>query len=170
MLKSLLSTALLCLMTTITNAQEESQQDGPSVTQTTHQDWQSICVEEAEKAEFCLIRQQFTIELPDGKIAGVTVIVSSQNDEYIIEIKLPLGLDLRNGLTMQVDDIEEINLPFTTCVTQGCIVMSALDKALVSSFKSGSQLQFRVMFISLNERVNINASLLGFSRALLMLK
>ena len=168
-LKSLLNAALLCLMTTAAGAQEQSQQDGPSITRTMHQDWQSICVDEAERASFCVIRQQLNVEFPDGAFADVTVIVSRQSEGYIIEIKLPLGLDLRSGLTLQVDQAEEIDLPFTTCVTQGCIAMSVLDDTRVSSFKNGAQLQVEFALVSLNEKLRINASLLGFSRAFSMI-
>ena len=168
--KSLMNVAVFCLMTTAANAQNDTQKDGPSVTRTMHQDWQSICVDEADKSEFCIIRQQLTVAFPNGNSAAVTVLVSRQNNGYIIEVKLPLGLDLRNGLSVRVDANDEISLPFTTCVTQGCIVMSVLDEALISSFKGGSQLQFGVRLISSNDEININASLYGFSRAFLMLK
>ena len=169
-LKVSLNTAILCIMTTVASAQEESQQDGPKVTQTVHQDWQSICVKEAERPELCLIRQQRTVEFSNRQVADVTIIISRQTEGYIIEIKLPLGLDLRSGLTMQVDQTKEINLPFTTCVTQGCIAMSVLDEAMISIFKVGSQLQIGFNLVSLNEKLLINASLHGFSRAFAMIK
>ena len=168
--KSLMNVAVFCLMTTAANAQNDTQKDGPSMTRTMHQDWQSICVDEADKSAFCFIRQQKTVEFPNGQFAEVIVIISRQNEGYIIEIKLPLGLDLRSGLTMRVDQTKEINLSFTTCVTQGCIAMSVLDEALISIFKSGSQLQIGFNLVSLNETFLINASLHGFSRALSMIK
>lgn len=168
--KSLMNVAVFCLMTTAANAQNDTQKDGPSVTRTMHQYWQSICVDDVDKSAFCLIRQQRTVEFPNGQFAEVIVIISRQNEGYIIEIKLPLGLDLRSGLTMQVDQSKEINLPFTTCVTKGCIAMSVLDEAMISIFKVGSQLQIGFNLVSLNEKLLINASLHGFSRAFAMIK
>ncbi len=169
-LKASLNIAIFCLMATFASAQNDTQKDGPSVTQTTHQDWQSICVDEVDKSEFCLIRQQLNVEFPDGAFTDVAVIVSRQSEGYIIEIKLPLGVDLRSGLTLQVDQSEKINLPFTTCVTQGCIAMRVLDDAGIARFKNGSQFQAEFALVSLNEKLRIDASLLGFSRAFSMIK
>lgn len=166
-LKESLNTAIVCLMATGASALNESQQDGPKVTQTIHQDWQSICVKEEDKPELCIIRQPLTVKLLNGQVVDALIVISRQNEGYILEIKLPLGLDLRGGLILQVDANAKINRPFTTCITKGCIVLTDLNEALISSFKSGVKLKISFALISSVEKLHhISASLLGFSRAI----
>ncbi|MCG5516419.1 MULTISPECIES: invasion associated locus B family protein [Ectothiorhodospira] len=134
-------------------------------TRTTHQDWQSVCLE-VDGSERCQIQQTLEMEGAEGRGPAMQVNIRDMRDgTRIIEVLLPLGLDLRGGIVMQVDDGTEYNAPFLTCFEQGCLTARPLDPELEEAMRSGTNM--RVGFRPFNNEQIIVAdiSLMGFTAA-----
>ena len=139
--------------------------DGPSVTRTQHRDWVSICVGQAASVTRCAMQQVLRAEQPDGRQLQFQVSITRQEDQNLAEIALPLGLDLRAGVVVQVDESDEINIPIVTCLAQGCVAVLALDDPLIEIMKRGSRMKLGFLTLGSSEVFVAEFSLMGFTRA-----
>ena len=83
---------------------------------------------------------------------------------------LPLGVDLRSGMVLRVDNYEEIKAPYLRCTNAGCDVQVELTAELVAQLKKGLKLQVGFRPFGSSKTVVIDASLKGFTRAFDRLK
>lgn len=137
--------------------------------------WEKICVD-AKKPNTCRISQVlFLTKMVEGKqqtlgrILGLTIFyaddVKAKKRNPYISIQMPLGVDLRPGAVLRVDEGQEIRLPYLQCTGAGCDASLPLDSKLLKSFEAGKSI--RVGFRAWGaEDVNVvEASLIGFTQA-----
>ena len=139
--------------------------DGPSVTRTQHRDWQSVCSSRPGGDVVCIIQQALQVELPDGQPLGMLATVSLAGDSYVLEIAMPLGLELRAGLVLQIDSGAETPLPVATCVPQGCAAVMELDAGWMDGLRQGQILRLGFQIFGLEQTNVVEFSLAGFTRA-----
>ncbi|HET58143.1 MAG TPA: invasion associated locus B family protein [Deltaproteobacteria bacterium] len=137
----------------------------PEPTVTAYQDWMVICVEK-DDGTVCTMRQ--TQDLKTEQVSGrlVRATVGTRPDgTAIMELMLPLGLDLRAGIAVKVDDKPEFGASFLTCTKDGCMVLLPLDEKLLASLKSGNVARVFSRPFGSEKAMVITISLMGFSRA-----
>ncbi len=130
----------------------------------THGDWEIRC---ATATETCFLYQlmlndegtpvaEFSIvKLPLGSeaVAGATIVA-------------PLGTLLTRGVVFAVDDAEAVQYPFSWCTRPGCFARFGLTDLLVSSMKSGSNVNIALYSIANAQKaIPVTASLNGFTAA-----
>ncbi|MFD0987055.1 invasion associated locus B family protein [Methyloligella solikamskensis] len=137
---------------------------GASSLTETHDDWTVGCSVQAD-GKRCVMSQalgnkqtgqrllSMELQPKDGAIEGV--------------ILAPFGLRLAKGLTLKVDDQEQLGEPagFTTCVEAGCVVPIAFDADQISKLSSGETLTINAENGSTSEPVKLTISLKGFDAA-----
>ncbi|WP_063465792.1 invasion associated locus B family protein [Ectothiorhodospira sp. BSL-9] len=134
-------------------------------TRTTHQDWQSVCLE-VEGTERCQIQQTLEMDGAEGRGPAMQVNIRDMRDgTRIIEVLLPLGLDLRAGIVMQVDDGDEYNAPFLTCFEQGCLTARTLDPELEEAMRAGTNMRVGFRPFNSEQILVADVSLMGFTAA-----
>ena len=134
--------------------------------------WAVICAD-ADNAETCRMEQirvvDQTVEGQTkrlGQLLRVTVLyVGEEARRPLLEMKLPLGVDLRPGMVLRVDNHAEVKAPYLRCTNAGCQVQVELTAELVAQLKNGLKLQVGVRFFGSSKTVVIEASLKGFTRA-----
>lgn len=109
----------------------------PEVSETRHKDWVEVCVSENDQRR-CEAIQVLSITQGEQAQPILRATMSRVNDERFIEFALPLGMDLRSGLVMQIDQGEERQFGYSTCVPQGCAGVMALSDELFNALKAGS--------------------------------
>ena len=80
-------------------------------------------------------------------------------------MNLPLGVDLRPGAVIRVDEGPETNLPYLQCTNAGCAVSRQIDNDFLGSMKRGNELFVGFRSWGLADTTVVSVSLMGFSRA-----
>lgn len=133
-------------------------------TSTEYRDWISVCAERAG-AERCEIRQVLSIETEDGQAPLVVATVARLDDQLVLQLVLPLGLDLRPGVVMAVDDQPDRPAPVLTCLQNGCLSALALDAGFMAEMRAGRSLRLGFRPFNTDQTIVVELSLAGFTRA-----
>ena len=136
----------------------------PDAKTTTEQfgDWQLLCTQVAAQ-EQCRISQ--TLNNQQGQTVSVLNVFQDANGSKIVELALPLMVDLVTRPSIQVDEQESETYPYNLCNGQACFTL-VNDEALIDAFKAGQAATVSFKPVSVAESVKIGYSLKGFSRAL----
>ena len=158
MLKNLFRTAALSslLCSSLVFAQE------PRVTE--YQDWVGVCVD-IQGQERCGIQQTLNMESDQGNARLMRASVNLMDNQLVMQLLLPLGIDLRAGIVMQIDEGEEFGAGFLTCVQEGCLVAFPLDETRLAAMRAGSVTKIGFRPFNTNETLVLEMSLMGFTRA-----
>ena len=81
-----------------------------------------------------------------------------------MELALPLGLEHISGMVLQLDNAEDIKLPFATCIDQGCAALADIDAALLARLQRGRVMKAAFRPFGQEQAVVIEVSLLGYQR------
>tara|TARA_B100000780_G_scaffold261950_1_gene214727 strand:- start:450 stop:983 length:534 start_codon:yes stop_codon:yes gene_type:complete len=143
--------------------------DEPSVTRSTYGDWQRLCVMQTA-IPTCEISQTLQVEKDGQSNIAMRITLNKSADAVIMEVALPLGIDLSGGIALQVDEINEINVPFSTCLVQGCAALFTVEKEFLTQLRNGSTLKVAFRPFAQTKSVILNSSLRGFTNAIKVLK
>ena len=133
-------------------------------------DWfvgcQKITVDE-KPVKICEM-QQILEETSSGQaFIKISVIYPRQSKKPVLRIFTPLGVMLRKGMVMQIDDGKEIFLPFAVCVGKppSCIVDGTMENSIVNAMKRGNGGTLTLSF-GKNQQVLAPFSLSGFTKSI----
>jgi len=96
----------------------------------------------------------------------VMMFAVSQEPDTRAVIVLPLGIDLRSGIEMTVDEAYAKRHPFMFCIQDGCQSHVKMDESLVGSFKRGIKGSIAFRTLPGGQIVRVPFSLKGFTAAL----
>lgn len=144
--------------------QTPAPQTEPKLTQTQHQDWVLICAEQAEQKR-CHMQQTLSVQQGEQNQRVLQAIVTRQGDQRLLEIIVPLGVDLRPGLLIQVDENPVGATPYLTCNEAGCISLLNLDNALWRQLRAGQTAKVGLRGVGQAENTVLELSLKGFTAA-----
>ncbi len=144
----------------------QAQESG--VVTATHGDWEIICSSTDNK--LCVMQQAHKsaegrplavikiARLADRNLADGTKIPAQ------LEVLVPLGVVLTNGLSFQVDSKENRIAPYRFCAQAGCRVLEPITDSFVAEMKGGNsaKLSFRTVDGKTREAP---MSLKGFTKA-----
>ena len=148
-----------------TSVTEEDSFEGPSMTRSTYKDWQSLCVIK-EETTICEISQTLEVEKDGQSSVAMRITLTKRADKTLMEVALPLGLDLPAGIVLQVDESNEISVPFATCVAQGCAALVTAEEEFLTELRNGNILKVAFRPFAQTKGVVLNASLRGFTSAM----
>lgn len=135
---------------------------GASTVQETFQDWTVSCgVQEGKK--ICSVSQQ-QVQNNGQRVMAIEVIPSASDSK--INLVLPFGLRLADGISYRIDNGKEARAEFNTCYPGGCVANLPLSNELVSGLKSGQNLILTGKAFDGGQDVPLTVSLKGFSAGL----
>jgi len=123
------------------------------------QDWIVNCNSENK---LCIGNQ--TIRTEKG-LPVALINITHVDENTILEFGLPLMLNLKEGITVEIDNNIFASYDFNVCSGSACFVITKNNTALINSFKSGSEAKVKARTIY-GETLNLKFSLLAFSRSL----
>lgn len=136
------------------------------------QDWQVRCQGGATgpTAPSCFIFQNVVETDKDRQVMMFVVAYPEGQTRPRAVIILPLGIDLRGGLEVTIDDGAAQSYPFLSCFQDGCQAHIELDEQALGNFKRG--LKGVVVFRALpdGKGVRLPISFKGFTAALKSLR
>ena len=148
----------------------------PKVTTQQYDNWTYQCVESG-KDKNCEVSQ--TIRIQNTNINFSVTYTKFLNDKkkeiQLITIISPLGIDLKKTLSLNFDNQEEINLPWSSCEQIGCLVflskgsgneeMDTTYDKVYKKFISGKLLEIGVLGYATKQPLVIQSNLIGFKEA-----
>ena len=97
-------------------------------------------------------------------ILRISIQRQAENDDHMLLVQLPLGLNLPRGIDMIVDDGEAQTLVINTCIPAGCFVTHTLDQAQLDAMKAGNTVAVVMASNDGNEN-RIEMPLSGFTKS-----
>jgi invasion protein IalB len=128
-----------------------------------HGAWSIICDKPAgASAEQCAMMQNVIAE--DRPEVGLSVVVLKTADRKakILRILAPLGVLLKDGMELYVDNNNIGRAYFTRCFSEGCYVEVELDDELMRILRAGKAAVFALRESADQDRVGIPIELTGF--------
>lgn len=138
---------------------------GASAITETHGDWTVICEADATR-KTCIASQ--TLGTREGRQAILSMeAIPAGPDAANILLTLPFGLDLREGVGLDLDEGDlTATAPFSACTERGCLVDMNLAPEELALFRAGGALQLTARPIYEEEDVFFSLPLRGFASAL----
>jgi invasion protein IalB len=128
-----------------------------------HGAWSIICDRPAgASAEQCALMQNVIAE--DRPEVGLSVVVLKTADRKarILRILAPLGVLLKDGMELYVDNNNIGRAYFTRCFSEGCYVEVEIDEELMRIMRAGKNAVFALRESTDQDRVGIPVELEGF--------
>jgi invasion protein IalB len=104
------------------------------------QSWVKTCdTNKSTKQELCLIAED--IRADSGTfIASITLRQLSSEKKTSVLAQVPLGMSLKPGLKLQVDNAAPLSLLYGICDVHNCYGLADLEDSFIASMKGGKQL------------------------------
>ncbi|WP_105401976.1 invasion associated locus B family protein [Neorhizobium sp. T7_12] len=128
-----------------------------------HGAWSIICDRPAgASADQCALMQNVIAE--DRPEVGLSVVVLKTADRKarILRILAPLGVLLKDGMELYVDNNNIGRAYFTRCFSEGCYVEVEIDEELMRILRAGKAAVFALRESADQDRVGIPIELTGF--------
>ncbi|MCL6706194.1 invasion associated locus B family protein [Pseudomonas sp. R2.Fl] len=140
-----------------------AQQAQPGTIRSNHGAWSVICDTPAgSTVEQCALMQNVIAE--DRPEVGLSVVVLKTADRKarILRILAPLGVLLKDGMELYVDNNNIGRAYFTRCFSEGCYVEVEIDEELMKILRAGNSAVFALRESADQDRVGIPIELTGF--------
>jgi invasion protein IalB len=112
----------------------------------------------------CQMVQLRIVEKTKQRILGVLLAYIPARDTNLMEISVPLGVALQNGLIVNADTYKSGPLKFTRCDNEGCYVEGAVGKDVLAALGRATKSQVQVVSVN-GKRYNLVFSMKGFNEA-----
>lgn len=137
----------------------------PPASRVAYDDWLVECFERNEFGQECQIYQRVIMN-NGSAIALVATLAFVPPDNYLgIQVALPLGIDLKEGATITIDDDASLDVGISRCTQQGCLFEGTVTDALEVALREGKSASVTVIVPSEGD-FTIPLSLNGFGAAL----
>jgi len=130
-----------------------------------HRDWYVVCRPPPPGArnEICAAVQCVTAE--DNENVGLTAMVQKYADgQTVLRVVTSLGVFLKKGLGVQIDDRSEMTVPFDRCLPAGCHALLPLEAPHLAKLRTGKTLML-IIYRTREAGIGIPISLAGFAQA-----
>ena len=136
----------------------------PGSVRSNHGAWSIICDRPAgASSEQCALMQNVIAD--DRPEVGLSVVVLKTADRKakILRILAPLGVLLKDGMELYVDNNNIGRAYFTRCFSEGCYVEVEIDDELMRILRAGKNAVFALRESVDQDRVGIPIELTGFA-------
>jgi len=132
-----------------------------------HGDWTVVCQDAANGQKQCSATQLLSRRLDNGQSSRLlqTTVRKLNDTTYLLQFVLPLGVDLRPGIALQVDDKEQRGGQYFACTNVGCIVRMGMDQAFMSELQSGKVARVLYRGANAEKPAAVDVSLKGITAA-----
>ncbi|KAA0873979.1 invasion associated locus B family protein [Nitrincola tapanii] len=135
-----------------------------SIKTTQYEDWASVC-DTSIRPERCEIRQVLRENAQTGGAQLLKASLSKVDDQFLLQLLFPMGIDLRPGIALQIDQQQEQRFQFLTCTQAGCLVAIPVDQAMMINLRAGQVVKLGLKPLNAQRPVVMQMSLRGFNNA-----
>lgn len=126
-------------------------------------DWQVVCTERGDKS--CRAVQALDLAQGDQTMRLLEAMVFYADNQARLTLTFPLGMDLLSGIVLRIDENEEIGLPFSTCLADGCRVMGNIGDDVMMQLMAGRVMRVGFRGFGEEQTLVLDVSLRGSARA-----
>jgi invasion protein IalB len=138
---------------------------GASALSETYGGWSVNC-QAANNVKSCSMSHQQLNKNTNQRLLAMEIFAKS-TEEAVGTIALPFGLAVSKGVTLAVDDEKPTPvLPFSTCLSAGCLVSVSLDHKLLQEFGAGTTLKIVGTVFDTEQPIIFSVPLASFGAAL----
>lgn len=112
----------------------------------------------------CEMLELRVIKKTGQRILGITLAYMPGRDQHVVQIAVPLGVSLPNGLILESDTYKSPVIKFRRCDQMGCYVEAAMTNDIVQALSHATKAQADVV-TSEGKRFPLVFSLKGFNEA-----
>jgi len=135
----------------------------------THRDWQVICSPEVQGQPQQCEMYQLLVDSEQQPIAELSIAALPLGAEFAAgaTVTTPLETFLPTGMGFRIGNEENMRIEgFRVCTVIGCLVRMGLSADEVTRLKAGASATIIIApFVAIDQPVNINVSLAGFTAA-----
>jgi invasion protein IalB len=137
------------------------------------QNWVLVCVNSKNPVTCRIVQSLYAnkvvdgIPKPMGRILRLAIRYTSNEETKtrmpFLNIKTPLGVNLRAGVVFKVDEYKEVPLTYHTCSLSACDAGIFVDSALLNILKAGRRITVGFVPWGTSEVTVLPVSLSGFT-------
>jgi invasion protein IalB len=126
--------------------------------------WVKVCeADPATEKQSCTVLQR--IVGPTGDlVASVAIRQVAGDAKVLFTVSMPLGLSIKAGLAVKIDDKKALPLKFGICSRTACYAQGSSDQTLVNALKAGGTLTVAAKSVS-DKAIALPITLTGFTKA-----
>lgn len=132
----------------------------------TFDNWAVECEQGSAGVSHCFLSQTHLMAGNNARLLKASIGYLGPKQEPMLVFLLPLGVDLRAGVAMKIDDQPQISLAYQQCVQDGCIGTLALDQATVAALRKAKRIQVGFRPFGSNETMTVELSPAGLGRGM----
>jgi invasion protein IalB len=118
------------------------------------QGWVPKCVSASRHSPVeCSVEETLVMANTGQPVSSVIVQIPANEKEPTMIIRLPTGLYLAAGVTMQIDDDRPQAVPLQSCDAQSCFAQMPLNPNVLGALKGGKKLSITVQNLAKNNVV-----------------
>ena len=122
--------------------------------------WQFTCVEEKSQ-KVCDLRELVFDPSTEEVVSYLSITINPDNLTQM-QIAFPHAVNLKNPVSLQIDDKDPLELNYAYCNQSACFVAEIIGENFVNFFKAGNQIILKILLLD-NREATITYSLSGFT-------
>ena len=126
-------------------------------------DWIVICAEGQNGGKSCAMSQTLNNSKTRQTIAS-WAISRDTNGKTSATVTVPMGVLVSVGLRAGVDEKSAFDVPYRTCIAQGCVATFEMNNQLITALGKAEKFSFVTRTVQ-EQPLTVEFSLRGFSRA-----
>ncbi len=100
------------------------------------------------------------------RVTGLTVVYAPAQDRYVMQVAVPLGVSIADGLVIQTSTFTTAKLPFRRCDEGGCYIETAINTKMIDALKGASASEALLAIVWADgKKATLPFSLKGFGDA-----
>lgn len=125
--------------------------------------WESGCQAASRAAPLnCGMQQRLGVQQTGQLIAALAIQVPSQTRKPSMILQLPLGMNLAQGASLQIDANPAIKVPIQSCDQSGCVAIMALPDATLAQMMAAKGMTLTLMNAA-NKPIKVPFQMTGFA-------
>ena len=126
-------------------------------------DWTVRCFPPSAKIP-CQMIELLVNKKSGRRVLGVLIVYNKAQDQYVMQIAMPLGVMVQNGAVLGSDSYTSGVLHYRLCDMQGCYAIAPLDDDAIKALGRATKAEMRIVSAD-GKKFNIGFSLNGFTAA-----
>lgn len=149
----------MCILVSIApNSVPGEEEPGPEIF--TYADWSVRCVRSSTSFPCDLVHKTIHART-NQQVLGISVAHLMSENTNIIRFVVPLGISLKEGVELHLDDLEVKDIRVRRCDTEGCYIEARLEDSAREKMTTGKEARV-VVFDLEGQSIDLPFSLSGF--------
>ncbi|MBP2316712.1 invasion associated locus B family protein [Azospirillum soli] len=121
-------------------------------------DWAVECERAPGGETRCFLSQTQLLKESNARLLKTSVGYLGPKEEPMLVLLLPLGVDLRAGIALKVDDSPQLTLVYQQCVQDGCMAAVPLNGPTLAALRKAKRIQVGMMPYASTQTMTVNVS------------